>query len=1702
MCVCARGRARGVGGMAERPSRKTYAAVPRGATTPPHADPVPEQQPLVTYSVAPSPSIRGMGESGEEHGTPRKAPVQTPKKTLVHNVYSYDPRWEDRRRHPEKTAEQARKRANAEQEALRAIDEADEKARKHTGPLTENISADQKFRYGEIFFEETGKVVPYFIAPEGVKDDHARKAMAEKLITAMVKNKCTGSKKLSKPNIIYNIHGHGRHYFEWAKEVYENEALSQAWNWCTNSDRRYKAASKIQALQRGRNTRRVLRFVSDTCKRALVALITEVRLSEGQQSEKDLLDAAEGKKGSRPYLGPLDEVSFVEWRLHTEELDHKKSSERKWRKGSTQTALKALSKAPTDQRVWLRSKSRDKVPEPRLFRADEARVFLTVAGRNLTDLRQEALEVLQIEKRLVEFYSSTAPAMFRAVQDNRPSMFKAVIGIKAAGTQGQDAFSAALTTGSLPDRKGTQTQDHTREDMLSTASKVKHLRTGKTLLETAKELNRKKHVTILQGPKKQRQTPRQIDRDQENKPPKDTRTESLWTRAERLGCNPENLISDRTRGDELETIDGLVDRIVDRIVDHSWEAIDRRTRRRKERLREIDFTATQLQENVVEKETYEGIKLLVEPMVEYIDGQVDTFRKQGAGDSHQDAESAAGDLREAVDKATCILKRLVDLADSKDLKKIVHDGLKPDSDDPMDSREKWEEWETNLRRKIHLSKRKSDSKKGLNQRGAEASDRRLEPGVSRLLLLPRWKQNFRDLLREKPALGATLGLPLDLDNSAFERIVDDIRSIRLEQSVYEATTEGVVETIMEQCASEQDPESLSSNSPELKRNGCDLRSVTQHLWNGKDSDLEHQPKACKTIQEYLEWLRKNTLDVQKVETYFKYDHSEGTCLSVEDELRKELKKLPLGKLPPHMRSHSDSKRALYHSYGEREGHPEEDAESDERDTEKRSIPLDRAMIEFGDRMLAVFTHILTGVINSEGWLICPADRGPVSQLIGETIGRLDGAKGELKDLVWIQYAALRNPRLGGAVNHEKFVQQLRDASVELGENGEMSSGVPARVFYPSDRVLFPTTTDMQGHVFDESGREVNAQDWMREKVEIIEDQKGDLHLHPRCSHLIFWDTEGYVTQTAGTSRVLEQPLPHDQVEALDTVLREEGVAHGLVLVNGDERDLELTIHQVTQSDPVLCLQCIGGASDFVANIFNQVKLERVRQRTRDVSRRRAEALVSAKKTLHQTVGSRDYLGRRRLRKEAQRYNIITELQDDEEIDSVIEQLSKAIAQRGINGEEKALIDQQGTISADETLSAKFRDGKHLNQKFGPHDGHKGRFHFNPRALCVDQEMCAISVASGLTTEQEAGHAIQMHLAEMLTMQNDEREQMLGWKAAEHQRLTFGWDQTLHYEENAVSQEVLAHLVQILMLVINLALVVLVVFKQAMFPSSVHAGCGANVHEGEVSVDDDHESLAELEEAVKTPVRVAFKLGLMVMPVLNGILLTLDSAFSPTAKRNALRWSAAKIESEIYMYRARAGKYSPVNTSTNWCFMSRQGSGSDERQTARQEHRQGGQIASKTFVETIHALCEHLYTEGVFISSHLNYADEESRRTRRQRFLQDRQMQRFLKKLEEADRTSELEPPRTEEFYDNGYQELDASQYIACRTEPLLVAYKQKIPNLGHRDMIFVSTLCPCHFAVDSYLCCSELYCSYFLPVLRIQMLNRAFAVSSLRQFSP
>lgn len=181
-----------------------------------------------------------------------------------------------------------------------------------------------------------------------------------------------------------------------------------------------------------------------------------------------------------------------------------------------------------------------------------------------------------------------------------------------------------------------------------------------------------------------------------------------------------------------------------------------------------------------------------------------------------------------------------------------------------------------------------------------------------------------------------------------------------------------------------------------------------------------------------------------------------------------------------------------------------------------------------------------------------------------------------------------------------------------------------------------------------------------------------------------------------------------------------------------------------------------------------------------------------------------------------------------------------------------------------------------------------------------------------------------------------------------------------------------------------------------------------------------------------------------------VFLTLDNAFAPTKKRNALLWTAEKLESELYQYRARACKYSPVNTNLRWSFINAGNEGNEGEIS-----QQGAKMASQIFVEEVNKVIAVLRADGVFVKSHLNYVhEEEDIDERRKVKIKELKSQELWVIGEDVNKQTEDKRPTRTRFEDTGYSPLDAAEYIACRTQPLLARQKKRLPWMGRLDMFF------------------------------------------------
>eukprot|EP01052_Picozoa_sp_SAG31_P023048 SAG31_NODE_1868_length_7028_cov_4.100303_4_plen_130_part_00 len=127
------------------------------------------------------------------------------------------------------------------------------------------------------------------------------------------------------------------------------------------------------------------------------------------------------------------------------------------------------------------------------------------------------------------------------------------------------------------------------------------------------------------------------------------------------------------------------------------------------------------------------------------------------------------------------------------------------------------------------------------------------------------------------------------------------------------------------------------------------------------------------------------------------------------------------------------------------------------------------------------------MIQSKGWFLFPAGRRPRHQLIGEAIRTRD-----LQGCSWIQYSSLQNRGLDAGL-----CEALRNNSVEMQNKFDVTPTVKSRVLYPSERALYPSLETMW---------QPNAVQVLKESFSKIDPDR--ISLHPRMSHLIFWDLPG------------------------------------------------------------------------------------------------------------------------------------------------------------------------------------------------------------------------------------------------------------------------------------------------------------------------------------------------------------------------------------------------------------------------------------------------------------------------------------------------------------------------------------------------------------------------------------------------------------------
>jgi hypothetical protein len=127
---------------------------------------------------------------------------------------------------------------------------------------------------------------------------------------------------------------------------------------------------------------------------------------------------------------------------------------------------------------------------------------------------------------------------------------------------------------------------------------------------------------------------------------------------------------------------------------------------------------------------------------------------------------------------------------------------------------------------------------------------------------------------------------------------------------------------------------------------------------------------------------------------------------------------------------------------------------------------------------------------------------------------------------------------------------------------------------------------------------------------------------------------------------------------------------------------------------------------------------------------------------------------------------------------------------------------------------------------------------------------------------------------------------------------------------------------------------------------------------------EQDLLEDATEYEDEPVHQSMTGALILMPIINGVFITLASQLDPHTKTDALEWADAAIESETYMYRARALHYSQ-QTHAGW------------RTDAKRKHSataRDPKLPTTTYRKRCEGINAALYDDSTFAQTNLSYSD--------------------------------------------------------------------------------------------------------------------------------
>ncbi len=307
-----------------------------------------------------------------------------------------------------------------------------------------------------------------------------------------------------------------------------------------------------------------------------------------------------------------------------------------------------------------------------------------------------------------------------------------------------------------------------------------------------------------------------------------------------------------------------------------------------------------------------------------------------------------------------------------------------------------------------------------------------------------------------------------------------------------------------------------------------------------------------------------------------------------------------------------------------------------------------------------------------------------------------------------------------------------------------------------------------------------------------------------------------------------QVLPWNKVDDLrDQLTSRQGAAEGLLIMNGGQTDFNRAAAFIAKSNPVISFKTCGGASELLSRMID-LRHERDKRKNLEQSKPKKIPTKSQKRFDLCAAGANA----------------------DRDVENPPMNASDEFP-RGPHTEEVLMGGPFASASADAVGPEVFFDGA------------------IERAL--SEELIVIDLHP---QNKKAGAQCQIEMAQMLTMIGGDEERQLGFKPAERQSMAKAWDHSIRFERNAKSEQLQSDIFNYLMLLIALLLVCVVITKQAAFPPKPKAdACG---HVIAAARHVQHTTPKEWLPALRNI--------LLVMPILNGLILTINTKFNPCAQQ--------------------------------------------------------------------------------------------------------------------------------------------------------------------------------------------------------------------------